>query len=117
MWRAWHREQLEDALIGVHRDVMQRLMAQLKDLRSARELVAFIEAQDWATVDADTRLTALHEINTTIMRLRERMGQEPIDDALPGESLRAYQLIRNIMNQFPAQAGEAAARFRPCKPG
>jgi len=36
-WRAFHREQLQEALVGLHRDVMGRLMAQLKDLRSARE--------------------------------------------------------------------------------
>ena len=112
-FRAWHREQLEEALAGVHADVMNRLMAQLKDLRAARELIAFIEAQDWNAVDADTRLTALHEINVAIMRLRERLGQEPIDDALPGEPLRAYQLIRSIIdpsiNQFPAACGEKRA--------
>ena len=112
-WRAWHREQLEGALTGVHGNVMERLIAQLKDLRAARELIAFIEAQDWNAVDADTRLTALHEINVAIMRLRERLGQEPIDDALPGEPLRAYQLIRSIIdpsiNQFPAACGEKRA--------
>jgi hypothetical protein len=101
-WRNWHAEQLTEALAGVHRDVMRRLMAQLEDLHSARELVAFIEAQDWTAVDADTRLIALHEINAAIMRLRERAGQEPIDDALWHEPPRAFQLLRNIMNQFPA---------------
>jgi hypothetical protein len=97
-WRAWHREQLHEALAGVHRDVMGRLMAQLKDLRAARELVAFIEAQDWSVVDAGTRLVALHQINVAIMRLRERAGQEPIDDALWHEPQRAFQVIREIIN-------------------
>jgi len=97
-WKKFHAEQLTEALAGVHADVMQRLMAQLKDLRSARELVAFIEAQDWSAVDADTRLIALHEINNAITQLRERLGQEPIDDALPHEPLRAFQLVRNIVN-------------------
>jgi len=62
-WRQRHGEQLEEALAGVHADVMQRLMTQLKDLHSARELVVFIEAQNWAAVDADTRVIALFEIN------------------------------------------------------
>ena len=105
-WRAWHREQLQEALVGLHRDVMGRLVMQLKELRSARELVAFIEAQDWSAVDADTRLTALHQVNVAITRLRERSGQEPIDDALSGEPLRAFQVIKAIMNQFPVPAGE-----------
>jgi hypothetical protein len=85
---------------------MQRLMVQLKDLCSARELIAFIEAQDWSVVDVHTRLVALHEINNAITRLRERLDQEPIDDALQGEPLRAFQLIRRVLsNQFPAPAG------------
>jgi len=109
-WRTWHREQLEEALAGVHRDVMSRLMAQLKDLRSARELVVFIEAQDWSAIDADTRLVALHEINAAICKLRERAGMEPIDDALPGEPLRAYQLIRAIItvSRISGKASPAA---------
>jgi hypothetical protein len=45
-WRKWHAEQLKDALAGMHGDVLERLMTQLKDLRSARELVGFIETQD-----------------------------------------------------------------------
>jgi hypothetical protein len=106
-WRAWHREQLEDALAGVHRDVMARLMAQLDDLRSARELVAFIAAQDWSAVNADTRLIALHQIDTAIMRLREQMDQEPIDDALWHEPPRAFQRIREIINPVSRTNGEA----------
>jgi hypothetical protein len=64
-------------------------MAQLKDLRSARELVAFVEAQGWNEVDADARLIALHEINQAITKLRECADLAPIDDALPG-SRRAH---------------------------
>src|SRR5262245_33300360 len=106
-WKKFHREELEEALAGVHRDVMGRLMAHLANLRSARELVTFIEAQEWGAVDAQTRLVALHEINSAICELRERSGLPPIDEALPGEPLRAFQLIRNIMHQFPAQSGKA----------
>jgi len=29
-WKRWHTEQLEEALAGVHRDVLERVMAQLK---------------------------------------------------------------------------------------
>jgi hypothetical protein len=103
-WKEFHAEQLAEALAGMYADVMQRLLAQLKDLRSARELMTFIEAQDWSAIDAHTRLVALHEINNAITRLRERSGQ-PIDDALPGKPLRAFQLIRKIISEFPAPAG------------
>src|SRR5262249_32956329 len=65
-WLRWHAEQLEQALAGIHGDVMRRLMAQLEDLRSARALVDLIAGQDWAAVGADTRAVALHEINKAI---------------------------------------------------
>ena len=39
-WRAWHREQLEEALAGLHGGVLERLTAELKNFRSARELVS-----------------------------------------------------------------------------
>ena len=109
-WRQWHADQLVEALTGLHRDVMARLMEHLKELRSARELVAFIEAQDWSTIDAHTRFVALHEINQAIAKLRERADLAPIDDALPGQPLRAFQLIRKIINQFPASAGRPSPR-------
>jgi|SRR5215471_3701768 len=108
-WRKWHHDEPAEALVGLHRDVMQRLITELKSLRSARELVAFIEAQDWSAVDYGTRFTALHEINKAITKLRERAGQDPINDGLPGEPLRAFQLIRNIINQFPVTCGEKRA--------
>jgi hypothetical protein len=74
-------------------------MDELKDLREARDLLAFIEAQDWTAVDAETRLIVLHQINDAITKHRERNGLAPIDDALPGERLTAFQVIKNLL--FP----------------
>src|SRR5262249_53596943 len=78
-WRAWHREQLEQALDGMHGDTMRGLMAQLKDLHSARALVDFISARDWSRIDANTRMIALHEISQAICRLRESQGLPALD--------------------------------------
>ena len=69
-WKRWHREQLKQALCGLHRDVLERLMLRLKNLQSARELVGFIEAQDWTAIDVETRFIALHEINAAIRAAR-----------------------------------------------
>jgi len=69
-WKKYHRERLEKALAGVHHAVLTRMMVQLENLKSARELVDAIAAEDWSTVDADTRLVALHEINVAIVKLR-----------------------------------------------
>jgi len=108
-WRKWHREQLEQALAGMHRDIMHRLMAELKDLRSARELIDFITAQDWPAVDADTRMVALHEINRAITAVRERVSpKEPINDALPGQPLTVFQMIREIITKVSLPPQEKA---------
>jgi hypothetical protein len=102
-WKAWHREQLEQALDGMHGDIMRGLMAQLKNLRSARELVAFVSARDWSRVDADTRMTALHEINQAICRMREQNGLPFADDGVPGQPDNAYRIIKSLFNSFPQQ--------------
>jgi hypothetical protein len=101
---AWHREQLEEALIGVHGDVLVQLMIQLKNLREARGLLNFIEAQDWASIDAETRLIALHEINVAIARLRERNGMAPIDDPLPGQPENLFRRIKQTLFAAPPGA-------------
>jgi hypothetical protein len=108
-WNAWHREQLEQALDGMHGDIMRGLMAQLKDLRSARALVDFISARDWSRVDANTRMIALHEINNAIAKLRESQGAPFVDDPLPGQPDNAFRIIKNLFNSFPSRAGERAA--------
>ena len=107
-WRRWHVEQLEEALADVHADVMSRLMAQLEELRSARALVDFIAAQDWESVDADTRAIALFEINRAITALRERQKLPPINDALPGKPLTAFQIIREIITKVSPPSREKA---------
>jgi len=105
-WKRWHREQLEEALAGVHRDVLERLLVQLKHLHSALELVDFIRAQDWSAVDVDTRLICLHQINVAICALRERNGLPFVDDPLPGAPENAFRLIQKIMSSFPSHAGK-----------
>jgi hypothetical protein len=105
-WRKWHAEQLEEALASMHGAVLARLMEELKDLRSVRELVDFIAAQDWSAVDANTRFTALHEINNAITKLRQHENLTSIDDPLPGHSENAFRIIKRIFESFPSHAGK-----------
>ena len=115
-WKKFHREQLEEALAGVHRDVLERVMARLKDLRSARELVNAMAAEDWSTVDAETRLIVLHEINIAIAALREKQGMPPIDDPLPGEPDNAFRIIKNLFRvSAPAECRNPATAVTPGK--
>jgi hypothetical protein len=107
-WRKWHAEQLEEALASMHGAVLARLMEELKDLRSARELVDFIAAQDWSAVDANTRFTALHEINNAITKLRQHENLTSIDDPLPGQPENAFRIVKRIFESFPPSAGRPA---------
>jgi hypothetical protein len=112
-WRAWHAEELTEALAGPHRHVLEPLMQLLKnlDLHSSNALVDFIRAQDWSAIDAQTKLVVLHEINTAITKLSERNGMAPIDDALWGDRATAFQLIRLII--VPIDGKPAAGRGLP----
>jgi hypothetical protein len=114
-WRKWHREQLEEALAGVHRDVLKRLMAHLEKLHSARALVALIESIDWGAIDARTRLVALHETSQAICRLRESQNLPVFDDPLWDAPFNAFLRIREVVNQFPAPSGESVLGVSPSK--
>ena len=109
-WKAWHREQREAVCAGPHGAVLGELFRMLLNLKHVQpaQLIGLARSVDWVGIDTDTKLTVLHEINVAITRFREKRGEEPIDDALPGEPLRVFQVIRGIvMNQFPTSAGES----------
>lgn len=99
-WRQWHREELGQALTGPHRALLEPLVALLPKLTTPAPLLAFLQAQDWNCIDADTRCVVLHEIQTAIIRVRERQGLEPFDDPLPGERENVFRIIRALL--FPA---------------
>ena len=103
-WRQWHREQLDEVLAGPDGAAVAQVMAFLKHMQpqSAPALIALLRDFDWSEMDADVRLVVLHEINEAITRLRERAGLAPIDDALPGERMTAFLLIKEHL--FPRKA-------------
>jgi hypothetical protein len=100
-WRAWHREQLEEALAGRHGATVARVIEFLKHMKpsSAPELIALLHEFDWSQMDAEVRFVCLHEINSAITKLRERAGLDPIDDALPDQRANAFLVIKEHL--FP----------------
>jgi hypothetical protein len=107
-WKNWHADELADAVAGPHRHILEPLVALLKnlDLQTSKPLLDFIRAQDWHTVDAQTKLVCLHEINEAICKLRTRAGKQPIDDALWGEPATAFQVIRLIVVPIKGRPAE-----------
>jgi hypothetical protein len=98
-WRRWHREQLEEVLSGPHGAAVAQVVDFLKRLgpQSAPALIEIVRAQDWQRVDRDVRFVLLHEINGAIMKLREKNGLAPIDDALPHEKATGFLVIRALL--------------------
>jgi hypothetical protein len=113
-WRAWHQEQLEEALAGAHGAVIAELMIQLDqlELSSAAALLACVRRTDWSTISYDTRLTVLHQINQAIMRLRERNGMAPIDDPLPGQPDNVFRRIQQTLFAAPPGAHPGSNRMK-----
>jgi hypothetical protein len=115
-YRAWCREQLNEALAGAHGATVAELMALLDrlELNSAATLLAAVQHTDWNTVSYDVRLTVLHQVNEAIARLRERAGLPPIDDPLPGQPDNVFRRIKQIL--FPSSPATAGASNPPHRP-
>jgi hypothetical protein len=98
-WRNWHRERLEEACSGPHRMLLETLLVRLKNLQmnSAAGLLNFIREQDWSAVDIEIRFIVLHELNSAIVRLRERNGLDGISDPLPGQKESLFRTVKALL--------------------
>jgi hypothetical protein len=106
-WHHWHREQLDGALCGPHREKLLELVTFLKNgmaRQSAPKLIALIRSQDWRGVDADTRFVALHEIDSAITRVRAQTGLPVFDDALPHQPSNGFLIIRALLRDGDGEA-------------
>jgi len=68
------------------------------------QLIGFARSIDWIAIDYDTKLTVLHEINSSITKFREKRGLEPIDDTVEDEP--PFRTLKAIL--FPARAPTGA---------
>jgi hypothetical protein len=108
-WRRWHREQLDEALAGPHGTIIAELVRILGalELRSSRALLEFARRTDWDAIPYDARLIALHEVNITITRLRERSGLPPFDDGIWGAPPNVFRAIKAIVTADSRHNGNA----------
>ena len=107
-WKAWHREQREAVLAGPHGAVLAELFRMVKNLQHVQpaQLIGLARSIDWAGIDADTKLTVLHEFNAAITRLRERHNMEPIDDTVEDEP--PFRQLKAIL--FPPNGAPTGAK-------
>src|SRR5262249_49806293 len=107
-WKNFHRDEREAVLAGPYATTLVELFRMFSAIEHVQpaQLIGFIGAIDWGSIDYQTRLTVLHEVNEAITKFRESQKLDPIDDPLPGAKPNAFQIIRGIVTSFPHQAGE-----------
>jgi hypothetical protein len=119
-WRNWHREERITVLAGPHRTVLGELFRMFENLKHVQptQLIGFVRSIDWTSIDYDTKLVVLHELNTAITAFRVKHGLPEIDDGLPGEPDTPFRTIRAIVLAASppsegAHRGEARPEYQP----
>jgi hypothetical protein len=108
-WKAWHREQRDEALTRYpNLAELFRMFKNLEHLQPA-QLIGFTQSIDWTTINYDTKLVVIHEINNAITAFREKQGLELIDDNLPGEPETPFRQIKAIMFSPPREGANRGA--------
>jgi hypothetical protein len=100
LWKRWHRERVDKLLAGPYGAAAQELARCLEalTLTSGSELIELVRRGPWRDTDSDTRLEVLRLVDGALAHLRERNGLPPYDDALPGEPLTVFQIIREALS-------------------
>ena len=90
-----------------------RMFSNLKHVQPA-QLIGLVHSIDWASIDYNTKLTLIHEINTAITAFRVKRGLEPIDDNLPGDPDTPFRTIKAIvLTASPHCEGAHRGEARP----
>ena len=97
LWKQWRRDVINEQLDGPYQQELTKLIDFLNalELKNERQLTKLIQASAWHKAPADVRYLVLRLVSTRIVTLREKAELEPFDDALPGQPLTAYQVIRD----------------------
>jgi hypothetical protein len=99
-WQKWHKEKVQALLDGPYGKDVQgiKLFLDTMTLSSSGALVRLVNASAWMRkAPADVRHEVLAMIDASIIRLREKNGMPPFDDALPHEPPTAFQEIREVL--------------------
>lgn len=99
-WRHERRRRLREAVQKAEHPGWRELSRILRQLTLGHPeaLVDYVQKANWLLeADRDTRYLVLSIIGTAIVRLRERNGLEPFDDALPGEDPTVFAVVRDLI--------------------
>jgi len=109
-WKKFHAEEKAAVLAGPYNATLVELFRMFSAIEhvTPAQLVGFVGAIDWGSVDYQTRVVTLHELNAAITRYRERRGLEPISDPLPNEPNSPFRTIKAIL--FPPNGAPTGAQ-------
>jgi hypothetical protein len=112
-WRHWRRERLDALLAGPFGAPAQELLAFFKTMTGPTALVDFVRSGPWSGADEDTRFEILALIDAVIVKQREKRNLPSFDDALPGQPLNAFLILRaQLAPQSPSDDGAARGEAR-----
>jgi hypothetical protein len=101
-YRKYRAEKHEKLVTGPYKAAAGELIGFLEsmDLESGTDLIVLVERGPWRNADRDTQYEILNLVNRAIVKLRERNGLCPFDDALESDaSLTVFQIIRGVLQQ------------------
>src|SRR5262249_26028720 len=117
-WRRHRRERLAALLAGPYAEAVRALLDFLKSMTGPSALIDFVKQGPWRDADPDVRTEILMLLDAVIVKRRERMAMAPFDDALPGQPLNVFLILREQLSlsstsQFPPDGGatRGVARF------
>jgi hypothetical protein len=98
-WKKFHREEREAVLAGPYGTVLGELFRMFENLKHCQpaQLIGIARSIDWESIDYDTKLVVIHELNTAITAFRVKHGLPEIDDGLPNEPDTPFRTIRTIV--------------------
>ena len=114
-WKKFHAEEKAAVLAGPYNATLVELFRMFSAIEhvTPAQLVGFVGAIDWGSVDYQTRVVTLHELNAAITRYRERRGLEPISDPLPKRTQQSIPHDQgNSLPRKGANRGAARLQYR-----
>jgi hypothetical protein len=115
-WKKFHAEEKAAVLAGPYNATLVELFRMFSAIEhvTPAQLVGFVGAIDWGSVDYQTRVVTLHELNAAITRYRERRGLEPISDPLPKRTQQSipHDQGNSVSPEWGANRGAARLQYR-----
>lgn len=98
-WLKWHHEKRQELMCGSYSAHIGQLADFLETmtLDDGEALIELVQEHKYWQADPDTRYGVIRMIDYAIMHLCVSNGLPPIDDALPGEDPKVFQIVKELI--------------------